>query len=39
VVEFGCFGILADGRPIRRGGRVFGVLMALAGGGQQGTSF
>ena len=28
-MEFGRFGILADGRPIRLGGRVFDVLMAL----------
>jgi hypothetical protein len=29
MVEFGRFGILADGRPIRLGGRAFDVLMAL----------
>ena len=29
MVEFGRFGILADGRPIRLGGRACGVLMAL----------
>ena len=29
MVEFGGFGILADGRPIRLGGRAFDVLMAL----------
>ena len=29
MVEFGRFGILADGRPIRLGGRVCDVLMAL----------
>jgi DNA-binding winged helix-turn-helix (wHTH) protein len=29
VVELGRFGILADGRPIRLGGRAFDVLMAL----------
>jgi DNA-binding winged helix-turn-helix (wHTH) protein len=29
MVGFGRFGILADGRPIRLGGRVFDVLMAL----------
>jgi hypothetical protein len=29
MVEFGRFGILADGRPIRLGGRVLDVLMAL----------
>ena len=28
-MEFGRFGILVDGRPIRLGGRVFDVLMAL----------
>jgi hypothetical protein len=28
MVEFGRFGILADGRPIRLGGRAFDVLMA-----------
>jgi hypothetical protein len=36
MVEFGLFGILADDRPIRLGGRAFEVLMALivgAGGG------
>jgi DNA-binding winged helix-turn-helix (wHTH) protein len=29
MVEFGRFGILADGRPIRLGGRAFDVLIAL----------
>jgi DNA-binding winged helix-turn-helix (wHTH) protein len=29
MVEFGRFGILADGPPMRLGGRAFGVLMAL----------
>ncbi len=29
MVELGRFGILADGRPIRLGGRVFDVLMAV----------
>jgi len=29
MVEFGLFGILADRRPIRLGGRVFDVLVAL----------
>jgi|SRR6516162_6724212 DNA-binding response OmpR family regulator len=29
MVEFGRFGTLADGRPIRLGGRAFDVLMAL----------
>jgi DNA-binding winged helix-turn-helix (wHTH) protein len=29
MAEFGCFGILADGRPIRLGGSAFDVLMAL----------
>jgi len=29
MVEFDLFGILADDRPIRLGGRAFGVLMAL----------
>jgi DNA-binding winged helix-turn-helix (wHTH) protein len=29
MVEFGRFGILVDGRPIRLGGCVFDVLMAL----------
>jgi hypothetical protein len=29
MTEFGRFGILADGRPIRLGGRAFDVLMAL----------
>jgi DNA-binding winged helix-turn-helix (wHTH) protein len=29
MVEFGRFGILADGRPIRLGGRACDVLMAL----------
>jgi DNA-binding winged helix-turn-helix (wHTH) protein len=29
MAEFGRFGILADGRPIRLGGRAFDVLMAL----------
>ena len=29
MVEFGGFGILADGRPKRFGGRTFDVLMAL----------
>jgi DNA-binding winged helix-turn-helix (wHTH) protein len=29
MVEFGRFGILADGRPIRLGGRAVDVLMAL----------
>jgi DNA-binding winged helix-turn-helix (wHTH) protein len=29
MVEFGRFGILADGRPVRPGGGAFDVLMAL----------
>ena len=29
MVEFGRFGIFADGRPIRLGGRVFDVLTRL----------
>jgi DNA-binding winged helix-turn-helix (wHTH) protein len=29
MVEFGRFGILAEGRPIKLGGRAFDVLMAL----------
>jgi hypothetical protein len=42
MVELGRFGILADGRPIRLGGCVFDVLMALIEaswpGGQQGRA-
>jgi DNA-binding winged helix-turn-helix (wHTH) protein len=32
MVKLGRFGILADGRPIRHGGRVFDVPMALIEG-------
>jgi hypothetical protein len=42
MVEFGRFGILANGRPIRLGGRAFDVLMALvevSGTGSARTSF